>query len=869
MTTVQPNKRAGSPTVIDAKAGILSDVIALVVCCTAQGSVDDKKALARKLESLGAVVNARFGKGVTHVVFRRSPHASSGQKQDDDEELRGLYAKAEKAMQSGGAPAIFVEPFWIEACVNEQQRVAEDAFLISCPPSLLFDLTKALTPGSTARKKRKKRMQQPRPAGAYELDMAAIDFSSTQQMMDDDNAQGEERDGTYLGSVGAADKKVKWSDKIATGARPGTAPSAVRPQVSTGNAGMCKPSSAGVDKHEAAQILLGLPAGVDRPGGQASPSACFTTPMTTGNFTRANPRQWDEGSGRRGGASRRRPRPASALTLQRKSTLSSSGTRKRGRPSKATAPPDDKGGDTEAGEDTIRNAARPRSAPVRASVRPGLRPTRMRPRSPSSDDSPSPGRKKRRSGQNKQIRLISPTPRPPPQFTLKDEALIETHVPRRSRSSEPLWRHLHKSERASAQRRQTGSGSDTGVDEQAPSPSAFVSHKGTNADDVQHQGGAAPEEPAGAGAGMEEQKCRSEGQAEGNTIEEPGHVSEGVCVPVQAADESWEPPQSSIAAALEEQPHRSNKVQEAITIQQLQAPAATSGDDGTKESAPEGPSESEPLAPRNLPDRAGGPCSSKKGQPSTSDKGSRHRGPTAPCSPAAGAKENSQDCANIQSSSAQAVAKRKGEGLSACPGGAGRPRQGFLSLTAVEEGVTELAAAAVKKLRRLRMCPEGRDEIITHLIVGSHKRTLKVMLAIARGAWLLSPAWLTTSLEAGQWQNEEDFQAQVPYSAAAAEARLHSQQKLPPLLKGVSLHIVEPDAQTPQISNRVAALKRTAIVHGAKMTGLRSCSVCIVMHGSRRASDTSACQVVTEDWLLSLAESFKLPPKGHPYTVTS
>lgn len=80
----------------DRNTGVLSDVIALVICCTAQGSVDDKKALTRKLESLGATVNARFGRGVTHVVFRRNPHASPGQKQDDDEELRGLYAKAEK-----------------------------------------------------------------------------------------------------------------------------------------------------------------------------------------------------------------------------------------------------------------------------------------------------------------------------------------------------------------------------------------------------------------------------------------------------------------------------------------------------------------------------------------------------------------------------------------------------------------------------------------------------------------------------------------------------------------------------------------------------------------------------------------------------
>lgn len=403
----------------------------------------------------------------------------------------------------------------------------------------------------------------------------------------------------------------------------------------------------------------------------------------TGHDTSANPRRWDESSGRQGTASRRRPRAASALTLQHKSSLSSSGTRKRGRPSKATPPPDDKGGDTEAGEDPKRNTARPRSAPVRASVRPGLRPTRMRPHSPSSDLSPSPGRKKRRSGQNKQTRLSSPTPRQPEDLLPKDEALLQTRVPRRSRSTEPLWRHLRKCEMASAQRGQTVRGSDMGLDEQAPSPDE-VSDKGTSADDVQHEGGVVLQEPGEAGASSDEQKGRSEGQVEGNIIEEPGHVSEGVSVPVQAADESWQPVQSSTAPALKEQARHSNKVQEAITVPQLQAPAADTGDNGSKESAPAGPSEAEPLAPWDQPGSIRGPCDSEQGQPSTIDKGSHQRVSTAVCSPRAGAKENSQGCANIQPSRAPAVANRKVEGLTAVPrtGGAGRPRQGFLSLTA-------------------------------------------------------------------------------------------------------------------------------------------------------------------------------------------
>lgn len=41
----------------------------------------------------------------------------------------------------------------------------------------------------------------------------------------------------------------------------------------------------------------------------------------------------------------------------------------------------------------------------------------------------------------------------------------------------------------------------------------------------------------------------------------------------------------------------------------------------------------------------------------------------------------------------------------------------------------------------------------------------QVYMAIARGAWILSPRWMAASLEAGQWQPEEDFPAEVRISA--------------------------------------------------------------------------------------------------------
>jgi hypothetical protein len=48
----------------------------------------------------------------------------------------------------------------------------------------------------------------------------------------------------------------------------------------------------------------------------------------------------------------------------------------------------------------------------------------------------------------------------------------------------------------------------------------------------------------------------------------------------------------------------------------------------------------------------------------------------------------------------------------------------------------------------MRLCAAGQEVgRVTHLLLGSQRRTLKLLLAIANGAWLLEPAWLTDSVE--------------------------------------------------------------------------------------------------------------------------
>ena len=98
----------------------------------------------------------------------------------------------------------------------------------------------------------------------------------------------------------------------------------------------------------------------------------------------------------------------------------------------------------------------------------------------------------------------------------------------------------------------------------------------------------------------------------------------------------------------------------------------------------------------------------------------------------------------------------------AAPAAAAGPTHGCVALTSVDAGVTDLARSAVRRLRGLRLCPEGREDgQVTHLVVGDERRTLKLMLAVANGAWLLSPQWVTASLEARRWLPESQFPAKV------------------------------------------------------------------------------------------------------------
>lgn len=189
----------------------------------------------------------------------------------------------------------------------------------------------------------------------------------------------------------------------------------------------------------------------------------------------------------------------------------------------------------------------------------------------------------------------------------------------------------------------------------------------------------------------------------------------------------------------------------------------------------------------------------------------------------------------------------------------------YLGFTSVSPELRELARVAMQKLPGMRPCPSGRgDAAATHLILGDDRRTIKVLLAAANGAHLLTPEYVTASLEAGEWLEETPFRAASRFAAAAERARRAKSAGQPPLLEGWALHLQAPPTSGGGRGSRGAGsvlgdLKRLVCALGGRVCGPRDCRLCLLMDGAEApASLPPATPTAPVEWLLSSAESMSV-----------
>ena len=189
------------------------------------------------------------------------------------------------------------------------------------------------------------------------------------------------------------------------------------------------------------------------------------------------------------------------------------------------------------------------------------------------------------------------------------------------------------------------------------------------------------------------------------------------------------------------------------------------------------------------------------------------------------------------------------------PPACGAPMRGTLAVTCATPELADVAHTATKRLRGLRLCPFA-SAAVTHLVVAEPKRTLKVLHAIARGAWLLTPAWLYASLEAGRWVAEDEYEdATFPGARASRLARGSAA-----LLEGMKIAVFEPRRKAPPAGE----LRQLATAAGATLVKKGPCAVVIVAQGDTAGAAAAAAAhkgaaIVTELWLLDALAAHKVP----------
>ncbi|KAG3089026.1 hypothetical protein PI125_g18145 [Phytophthora idaei] len=139
---------------------------------------------------------------------------------------------------------------------------------------------------------------------------------------------------------------------------------------------------------------------------------------------------------------------------------------------------------------------------------------------------------------------------------------------------------------------------------------------------------------------------------------------------------------------------------------------------------------------------------------------------------------------------------------------------------------------------------------VTHLIVGRDaRRTIKVLFAIARGAWIVTEDWAFSSLEQERWLPEEDFELTL---FANKYSREHPESRQ--IFKGIKFFVgsnVEPSREVLQSLIQVAG--------GEICNQISVVDICICGDASlfRRAQRTGI-RVVTSKWIFDSIATMKL-----------
>ncbi|XP_064268207.1 microcephalin isoform X3 [Passer domesticus] len=147
-------------------------------------------------------------------------------------------------------------------------------------------------------------------------------------------------------------------------------------------------------------------------------------------------------------------------------------------------------------------------------------------------------------------------------------------------------------------------------------------------------------------------------------------------------------------------------------------------------------------------------------------------------------------------------------------------------------------------------------ETTSHVVTGSPRRTLNVMLGIARGCWIVSYEWVLWSLELGHWISEEPYELSSSFPAAPIcrlQRHLSTGIYQQNLFSNQPVMFVSPTSQPP--CKKLIELIQLA---GGKICkALRQAKICI---GKKPGKKYQEIISLSEKWILDSITQYTICP---------
>ncbi|XP_026795084.3 microcephalin isoform X2 [Pangasianodon hypophthalmus] len=147
-------------------------------------------------------------------------------------------------------------------------------------------------------------------------------------------------------------------------------------------------------------------------------------------------------------------------------------------------------------------------------------------------------------------------------------------------------------------------------------------------------------------------------------------------------------------------------------------------------------------------------------------------------------------------------------------------------------------------------------ESTTHVVSGSPRRTLNILLGIARGCWILSFEWILWCLEHRQWVPEEPYELSDHFPAAPIcrlQQHLSAGEHQQDLFRDQPLMFVSSLSQPPCHS----LTELVQLCGGAVCRSVRQASICI---GEYKGKKPEGTKCLSEQWILDCVTHHVLLP---------